>query len=75
VDDRHRDPIGLGGQLAPEDLAEERVDHGMEALVGEAVPIGFGLPHVDGAQAAERGWSPARYERWLADSWCRLLLD
>lgn len=23
---------------------------------------------------AERGWSPDRYERWLADSWCRLLL-
>ena len=23
---------------------------------------------------AERGWPPDRYERWLADSWCRLLL-
>jgi hypothetical protein len=23
----------------------------------------------------DRGWSPARYERWLADSWRRLLLD
>ena len=22
----------------------------------------------------ERGWSPDRYERWLADTWCRLLL-
>jgi AcrR family transcriptional regulator len=22
----------------------------------------------------ERGWSPSRYERWLADSWTRLLL-
>ncbi len=22
----------------------------------------------------ERGWPPDRYERWLADSWCRLLL-
>jgi AcrR family transcriptional regulator len=22
----------------------------------------------------ERGWSPRRYERWLADTWCRLLL-
>jgi AcrR family transcriptional regulator len=22
----------------------------------------------------ERGWSVKRYERWLADSWCRLLL-
>jgi AcrR family transcriptional regulator len=22
----------------------------------------------------DRGWSPARYERWLADSWVRLLL-
>ena len=24
---------------------------------------------------SERGWSPERYERWLADAWCRLLLD
>jgi len=23
----------------------------------------------------ERGWLPQRYERWLADSWCRLLLQ
>ena len=23
----------------------------------------------------ERGWSPERFERWLADAWCRLLLD
>jgi AcrR family transcriptional regulator len=22
----------------------------------------------------DRGWSPLRFERWLADSWCRLLL-
>jgi len=22
----------------------------------------------------ERGWPPERYERWLADAWCRLLL-
>jgi AcrR family transcriptional regulator len=22
----------------------------------------------------DRGWSPQRYERWLADTWCRLLL-
>jgi AcrR family transcriptional regulator len=23
----------------------------------------------------ERGWSPRHFERWLADTWCRLLLD
>jgi AcrR family transcriptional regulator len=23
---------------------------------------------------AERGWSPDRYQHWLADTWCRLLL-
>jgi AcrR family transcriptional regulator len=23
----------------------------------------------------ERGWTPRRYERWLATTWCRLLLD
>jgi AcrR family transcriptional regulator len=23
----------------------------------------------------ERGWTPERFERWLGDSWCRLLLE
>lgn len=23
----------------------------------------------------ERGWTPDRYERWLTDTWCRLLLS
>jgi hypothetical protein len=23
----------------------------------------------------ERGWSPRHYEKWLAEAWCRLLLD
>jgi AcrR family transcriptional regulator len=23
----------------------------------------------------ERGWSPRRFERWLAEAWCRLLLN
>ena len=23
----------------------------------------------------ERGWSPGRFQRWLAQAWCRLLLD
>jgi hypothetical protein len=23
----------------------------------------------------QRGWPPERYERWLADTWVRLLLD
>ncbi len=23
----------------------------------------------------ERGWAPARFERWLVDTWCRLFLD
>lgn len=27
-----------------------------------------------GLLVLERGWSPARFERWLADAWCRLLL-
>ncbi len=32
-------------------------------------------PEVYVMLTGERGWSPARYERWLADSWPRLLLD
>jgi AcrR family transcriptional regulator len=23
----------------------------------------------------DRGWSPQRYERWLAEAWCRLLIE
>jgi hypothetical protein len=22
----------------------------------------------------ERGWSPGRFQQWLADAWCRLFL-
>jgi len=32
-------------------------------------------PEVYVLLTADRGWSPRRYERWLADSWRRLLLD
>jgi AcrR family transcriptional regulator len=32
-------------------------------------------PEVYVMLTTERGWSPDRYERWLADAWCRLLLD
>jgi AcrR family transcriptional regulator len=32
-------------------------------------------PEVYVLLTVERGWSPARYERWLAESWRRLLLD
>jgi AcrR family transcriptional regulator len=32
-------------------------------------------PEVYVLLTVERGWSPARYERWLRESWQRLLLD
>jgi AcrR family transcriptional regulator len=32
-------------------------------------------PEVYVMLTVDRGWSPARYERWLAESWVRLLLD
>jgi AcrR family transcriptional regulator len=32
-------------------------------------------PEVYVMLTVERGWSPLRYERWLLDSWCRLLLS
>ena len=31
-------------------------------------------PEVYVLLTAERGWTPERYERWLLDTWCRLLL-
>jgi len=31
-------------------------------------------PEVFVMLTSERGWTPERYERWLAESWCRLLL-
>lgn len=31
-------------------------------------------PEVYVLLTVERGWSPDRYEQWLADTWCRLLL-
>ena len=32
-------------------------------------------PEVYVLLTVDRGWSPLRYERWLADSWQRLLLE
>lgn len=32
-------------------------------------------PEVYVLLTVDRGWSPGRYERWLAESWIRLLLD
>lgn len=32
-------------------------------------------PEVYVLLTAERGWAPSRYERWLAETWQRLLLD
>ena len=32
-------------------------------------------PEVYVLLTVDRGWSPPRYERWLANSWCRLLLN
>jgi AcrR family transcriptional regulator len=32
-------------------------------------------PEVYVLLTVDRGWSPAHYERWLAESWIRLLLD
>ena len=37
-----------------EDLAEDGVHDRVQPLVGEPVPVGLGLPHVDVAQAALR---------------------
>ncbi len=31
-------------------------------------------PELYGLLVMDRGWSPRRYERWLADTWCRILL-
>jgi hypothetical protein len=61
VDDRLAVPLGLRRHFVAEAGAEQGVDDGVEALLGVLL-------------TAERGWTPDRYEHWLADTWRRLLL-
>ena len=44
---------------------------------GEAADIVWATnaPELYQLLTGQRGWSPERYERFLADTWCRLLLD
>lgn len=47
-----------------------------ELTVGEAADVVWATnsAEVYVLLTGDRGWSPRRYERWLADAWCRLLL-
>ena len=44
----------------------------VEKEIGVLVDFGAKKPFV--LLTIERGWSLKKFERWLADSWCRLLL-
>ena len=52
VDDGDGRTWWLRRQVVAEDLAQHAVHHGMQSLLGEAVPVFFGLPHVDVAEPA-----------------------
>jgi AcrR family transcriptional regulator len=60
-------------------LAKELKDTGgvREGLtVGEIADVLWttNSPELYELMVGRRGWKPARFERWLADSWCRLFL-
>jgi AcrR family transcriptional regulator len=55
-----RDAGGLRGDLTISDAAD--------------VLWATNSPDLYALLVLDRGWSGARYERWLADAWCRLLL-
>ena len=44
--------------------------------IGEAADVIWATnsPELYVLLTVERGWAPERYEQWLADAWCRLLL-
>ena len=50
VDEVKQGSRGLG-RHEPEDLLQQRVDDGMQAVVLERVPVVLGLPHIDVAQS------------------------
>ena len=45
--------------------------------VGEAADVVWATnsPELYVMLTRERGWSPSKYEQWLGDTWCRLLLN
>jgi AcrR family transcriptional regulator len=55
-------------------IATGEVRPGLE--VGEVADIVWSMNSAEfySLLVQERGWPPRRFERWLADAWCRLLL-
>ena len=66
-----QDGPGWFGRDEAEHVLQQRVDDGMHPVVLEGRPVILVLPHLD---VTQRGWSPERYEHFLADTWRRLLL-
>ena len=58
------DDLASTGQLRPELSLDEVAD----------VIWATNSPEFYCLLVEDRGWAPERFERWLADSWCRLLL-
>jgi hypothetical protein len=52
VDDRERSPRRLWRELVSETAAQDGVDHGVQSLLGEAVPVRLGLPDIELSEAA-----------------------
>lgn len=50
------------------------LDGGLDEAAAADVVYTLMSPDVYGVLTGERGWGPDRYERWLAESLCRLLL-
>jgi hypothetical protein len=69
VHDRCGCALGFGWEVVAGDLGEEGVHEAADTVWVTNSPEVYVLLTVD------RGWSPARYERWLAETWGRLLLQ
>lgn len=61
-------------RLAAELAATGRLREGLAVEEAADVIWASSSPELYGLLVQERGWSPDRYARWLADAWRRLLL-
>ncbi len=73
--ERMREQRRVGqSRIARELAARDVLDDGLDEAAAADVVYTLMAPEVYGLLTGERGWSADRYERWLADALCRLLL-
>lgn len=69
-----QDRLWAAGALARSLHAKHALRAGLTRTAATDILWGLSTPDLYRQLVIERGWKPARFERWLADAWAALLL-